>query len=60
NEAENPEHEQFSDERLLALCETLQDKGAEEVVEAIKKAVEKHRNGAEPNDDLTLLCLRVK
>jgi sigma-B regulation protein RsbU (phosphoserine phosphatase) len=60
NEAENPEHEQFSDERLLALCETLQDKGAEDVVEAIKEAVEKHRNGAEPNDDLTLLCLRVK
>ncbi|MBQ7610464.1 MAG: SpoIIE family protein phosphatase [Bacteroidales bacterium] len=60
NEAENPEHEQFSDERLLALSETLLDKSAEDVVEAIKEAVEKHRNGAEPNDDLTLLCLRVK
>ncbi len=60
NEAENRQHEQFSDERLLALCETLKDKGAEDVVEAIKEAVEKHRNGAEPNDDLTLLCLRVK
>ena len=60
NEAENPAHEQFSDDRLLGLSKTLLDKDAEEVVEAIKDAVEKHRDGAEPNDDLTLLCLRVK
>jgi serine phosphatase RsbU (regulator of sigma subunit) len=26
----------------------------------LKAEVEKHRDGAEPNDDLTMLCLYVK
>lgn len=29
------------------------------VVAVSAAQVEKHRNGAEPNDDLTMLCLRV-
>ena len=29
------------------------------VVDTLKAAVESHRNGAEPNDDLTMMCLRV-
>ena len=31
-----------------------------EVIDMLKAAVEKHRAGADPNDDLTLLCLRIK
>jgi serine phosphatase RsbU (regulator of sigma subunit) len=31
-----------------------------QVVEVLKEEVERHRDGAEPNDDFTLLCLRVK
>ncbi len=31
-----------------------------QVVEMLKEAVEKHRNGAEPNDDLTFLCLKIE
>jgi serine phosphatase RsbU (regulator of sigma subunit) len=31
-----------------------------QVVEALKREVERHRDGAEPNDDFTLLCLHVK
>jgi hypothetical protein len=26
----------------------------------LREAVEKHRDGAEPNDDLTMLCFKVK
>ena len=31
-----------------------------QVVEVLEEEVERHRDGAEPNDDFTLLCLRVK
>ena len=33
---------------------------ARQVVEALENEVAQHRNGAEPNDDLTMLCLRVQ
>ena len=31
-----------------------------EVISMLIKAVEDHREGADPNDDLTLLCLKLK
>jgi hypothetical protein len=30
------------------------------VIESITADVEAHRNGAEPNDDLTMMCLNIK
>ncbi len=33
---------------------------ARQVVEALENEVAQHRNGAEPNDNLTMLCLRVQ
>lgn len=60
NEAENEQQEQFGDERLLAFLQNLHSSKARDVVEHLKAEVEKHRNGAEPNDDLTMLCLCVK
>jgi serine phosphatase RsbU (regulator of sigma subunit) len=60
NEAENLQQQQFSDEQLLAILGQSTFQSSKEVVEYLKAAVEKHRNGAEPNDDLTMLCLRVK
>ena len=59
NEAENPQQEQFGDDRLLAFLQSVSGRSAKYVVEQLKAEVEKHRNGAEPNDDLTMLCLRV-
>ena len=29
------------------------------VIDTLKAEVDTHRNGAEPNDDLTMMCLRV-
>jgi len=29
------------------------------VVDTLKAEVEKHRAGAEPNDDLTMMCLTI-
>jgi sigma-B regulation protein RsbU (phosphoserine phosphatase) len=60
NEAENPEQEQFGDKRLLDILRDTQFDTARQVVEALETEVAQHRNGAEPNDDLTMMCLRVQ
>ncbi len=59
NEAENRSQEQFGDDRLLELLKTMGDAKAKNVVEVLRVAVEEHRQGAEPNDDMTIMCLRV-
>ncbi len=60
NEAENPAHEQFGDDRLLHFFRNCRYESAQQVIETIVADVEKHRNGAEPNDDLTMMCLTIK
>ena len=65
NEAENPQKELFGDDRLIQLMSSVTVSGggqsptARQVIDVLKKAVEKHRAGAEPNDDLTLMCLTL-
>ena len=60
NEAENSQLEQFGDERLLEMLRNSSSASAQQFVETLKAEVEKHRNGAEPNDDLTMMCVIVK
>ena len=60
NEAENNQQEQLGDDTLLQLLRYTAYENAQQVVETLSAEVEKHRGGAEPNDDLTMLCLRVK
>lgn len=59
NEAENLQQELFGDDRLLDILRKTHSNSARQVIETFKTEVEKHRNGAEPNDDLTMMCLRV-
>ena len=59
NEAENAQQEQLGDDRLLSILRTSPFHSAQQVIETLKAEVEAHRNGAEPNDDLTMMCLRV-
>ena len=59
NEAENREQVQFSDERLLEILETTPFESSKQTIELLATEVEKHRNGADPNDDLTMLCVKV-
>jgi serine phosphatase RsbU (regulator of sigma subunit) len=59
NEAEDTEQNQFGDERLLDILRQTCFESAKQVVEVMTQNVELHRNGAEPNDDLTMLCLRI-
>ena len=59
NEAENANKEQFGDERLKALLQ--QDWGdARQTSEKIHQAVEDFVGGAEPSDDLTKMCIKIK
>ncbi len=59
NEAENKEREQFGDDRLKALLQ--KDLGdARQTSEAIHKAVEDFVGGAEPSDDLTKMCIKMR
>ena len=60
NEAENQQQERLGDERLLELMQDSTHISSEEVITKLKAAVINHRAGAEPNDDLTLLCLSIK
>ncbi len=60
NEAENAEKELLGNDRLIELMQGAQDMSARQVVDMLKAAVEEHRAGADPNDDLTLLCLTIK
>ena len=60
NEAENRQQEQFTDERLLEILQTTPFESSQQTVEMLREQVEAHRDGAEPNDDLTMLCVKVK
>ena len=60
NEAENKEKEEFSDERLLEILRNTHFTSAQQLVEKLSAEVEVHRDGAEPSDDLTMMCLYLK
>jgi serine phosphatase RsbU (regulator of sigma subunit) len=59
NEAENIRQEQFGEDRLQSLLR--QDLGdARQTSETIHRAVEDFVGDAEPSDDLTKMCIKVK
>ena len=59
NEAENRQQEQFGEDRLLDILRTTHFDSAQQVIDKLKDEVERHRDGAEPNDDLTMMCVRL-
>ena len=59
NEAENCEHVQFGNDRMLHILRDTHFDSARQVIETMASQVELHRDGADPNDDLTMMCLRV-
>ena len=58
NEAENTVQEQFGDEQIVKLLSAMSSNKAQDIIEKLKSEVERFRNGAEPNDDLTMMCVR--
>lgn len=59
NEAENPDLVRFGDDHMLDVLRHTEFANAMQVVESLKRQVEEHRQGADPNDDLTMMCLKV-
>ena len=59
NEAENLKQKQFGEERLLNIIQKNHFDSARQMIETMKVEVDKHRNGATPNDDLTMLCMKI-
>jgi serine phosphatase RsbU (regulator of sigma subunit) len=59
NEAEDTEQNQFGDDRLLDLLRQTHFNSAKQVIKVLTDEIRRHRNDAEPNDDLTMLCLRI-
>jgi sigma-B regulation protein RsbU (phosphoserine phosphatase) len=59
NEAENGAFELLGNERLLKLMADKKALSAKEVIAQLSEAVIQYRDGAEPSDDLTIMCLRI-
>ena len=60
NEAENKEKEEFSDARLIEILRNTSFNSSRQLIEMLRAEVEAHRNGAEPSDDLTMMCLYIQ
>ena len=59
NEAENRKQEQYGEERIIQLMNSHASLGARDIIEALKVDANQFRDGAEQNDDLTMLAFRV-
>ena len=59
NEAENRQQEQYGEDRIIELMTPLYTNSTRDIIEALKADTTLFRDGAEQNDDLTMLALRV-
>ena len=59
NEAEDTEQKQFGEDRLLDILHQTHTNSAKQIIEALTQEVDRHRNGAKPNDDLTMMCVKL-
>ncbi len=59
NEAENRQQEQFGDDRIIELLTSLSSQKCQDIVASMNVHAERFCNGAEPNDDLTMMCVRL-
>ena len=60
NEAENKDRQLLGDDRLLEILRKTDYHDPRQLIESLTAEVEKHRDGAEPNDDLTMMVICLK
>ena len=58
NEAENPVHEQFGNDRILQVLRSAPFRTAQDSIEQMLASLTVFVDGAEASDDLTMLCLK--
>ena len=59
NEAENRQQEQYGEDRIIQLMTSHASLSMRDIIEAIKADTDQFRDGAEQNDDLTILAFRI-
>ena len=59
NEAENRQQEQYGEDRIVKLLTSHSSSNCHDIIEALKADTDLFRDGAEQNDDLTMLAIRV-
>lgn len=59
NEAENPVHEQFGNDRILQVLRSAPFRTAQDSIEQMLASLTVFVDGAEASDDLTMLCLKI-
>ena len=59
NEAEDINQKQFGDDHMLDILRQTKFKDARYVVELMEEEVKRHRDGADSNDDMTIMCLKA-
>jgi serine phosphatase RsbU (regulator of sigma subunit) len=57
-EAENPDEEEFGEERLEAVCLEHRDKSVEEIADALHDNLERHASGIPFADDRTMVLVK--
>lgn len=60
NEAEDSWQNQFGDKALLGLLTGHAAYSSRQTVEMFNEAVTEHAAGADPSDDLTMMCIKIK
>lgn len=58
-EAENADKELYSEQRLISVLEGQVSNTPRQIVDNLLKDIEQHAQGAEQNDDITMLCFSV-
>ena len=60
SEAMNEQRELYDDERLIATIDDAADAGPDDLCAAIVESVDRFRDGAEPNDDVSIVVIRAE
>ena len=60
NEAENNERQLLGNERMLDILRHTKAENTRQLIDSLTAEVERHRDGAEPNDDLTMMAIYLK
>jgi serine phosphatase RsbU (regulator of sigma subunit) len=58
NEAEDRQQHQFGDDRIIEVLTSQSSRKCQDIVASMNAHAERFRDGAEPNDDLTMMCVR--
>ena len=60
NEARDDAGDEFGDDRLVTLLETLRDQSAAAVCAAVLNAIREHRGSRQDQDDVTVMVVKAR